>query len=237
MFGWIREVESEPGVPPWTQSGWASVVSLPRVLSLDAAGRLCIEPVEELARLRTNHRRMRDLVVEPETVSAETGSQRTGTAPPVLAAGDCLEIAARFEPGEATQVGLAVRCSPGGEEATPIVIDFQRKVLRIELARASLDSRVKYPRYGRQDAESLPPAERTVDAQEAPLRLDGPGPVELRVFVDRSVLEVFVNREQCVTQRIYPTRNDSLGVVPVARGGRARGTTIDIWDMHPTAPW
>jgi sucrose-6-phosphate hydrolase SacC (GH32 family) len=237
MFGWIHEAQSEPGVPLWTHSGWASVMSLPRVLSLGSGGHLCIEPAEELARLRTNHRCVRDLVVEPDGDTGGTGAGVARDASPVVASGDCLEIAVRLEPGEATQVGLAVRCSPDGEEATPIVIDLQRKILRVELGRASLSSRVQYPRYGRRDAESLPPEKRTVDAQEAPLRLDCSGPVELRVFVDRSVLEVFVNREQCVTQRIYPTRADSLGVVLVARGGRARAAKIDVWDMHPTVPW
>ncbi len=233
MFGWIREARSDRGAAHWTQSGWASVVSLPRVLSLNSDGRLCVEPVEELKRLRTNHRRFRDLVLEPEELSHLASAGRH-TA---LASGDCLEIAAQFDPGEATQVGLAVRCSPDFEEHTPIVVDLVREVLRVELGHASLDSAVSYPRRGRQDAEALPPGQRTVDAQEAPLRLHRRTPMELRVFLDRSVLEVFVNREQCLTQRIYPTRSDSLQVFPVSRGGRGRATQIDVWDMHPTAPW
>jgi sucrose-6-phosphate hydrolase SacC (GH32 family) len=33
---------------------------------------------------------------------------------------------------------------------------------------------------------------------------------QLRVFVDRSVVEVFVNGKQCVALRVYPGRNDSV---------------------------
>jgi beta-fructofuranosidase len=34
----------------------------------------------------------------------------------------------------------------------------------------------------------------------------------LRIFVDRSILEVFANDRVSITTRIYPTRRDSLGV-------------------------
>ena len=36
--------------------------------------------------------------------------------------------------------------------------------------------------------------------------------LELRVFIDRSVIEVFANDRQCLTVRVYPGREDSRGV-------------------------
>ena len=36
--------------------------------------------------------------------------------------------------------------------------------------------------------------------------------LELHVFVDRSVVEVFVNGKQCVAARVYPGRQGSVGV-------------------------
>ena len=53
------------------------------------------------------------------------------------------------------------------------------------------------------------------------------------LLMDRSVLEVFANERQCITQRIYPTRSDSLGVRLFARGGAALCRTFEAWDMAP----
>ena len=61
--------------------------------------------------------------------------------------------------------------------------------------------------------------------QRAPLALQPREPLKLRVFVDRSVVEVFANDRQCMTQRIYPARRDSLGVALFSNGGSARCTS------------
>jgi beta-fructofuranosidase len=47
------------------------------------------------------------------------------------------------------------------------------------------------------------------------------------------MLEVFANGRQCLTQRIYPTREDSLGVRLFSLGGAASFPSIDVWDMAP----
>ena len=56
--------------------------------------------------------------------------------------------------------------------------------------------------------------------------------LELRVLLDRSILEVFANRRVTLTQRIYPTRGDSLGLALSAVGGRARLRRLDIWRLE-----
>jgi sucrose-6-phosphate hydrolase SacC (GH32 family) len=43
--------------------------------------------------------------------------------------------------------------------------------------------------------------------------------------------EVFANDRQCVTQQIFPSRKDSLGVRISARGGAATVRTLEAWDM------
>ena len=71
------------------------------------------------------------------------------------------------------------------------------------------------------------------DAQEAPFVLPAGEPLELRIFLDRSVLEVFANRRQCVTHRTYPARGDSLGIRLFTRGAQVKVQSVDIWDMEP----
>ena len=70
-----------------------------------------------------------------------------------------------------------------------------------------------------------------VYVQRAPLALQPREPLKLRIFIDRSVVEVFANGRQCMTQRIYPARRDSLGVALFSSGGSACCTALDAWDM------
>ncbi len=63
--------------------------------------------------------------------------------------------------------------------------------------------------------------------------------LDLRLFLDRSVLELFANGRQAITQRVYPTRADSTGIRLFAQGGTlgAVAVVVEAWDMEPTAPW
>ena len=67
--------------------------------------------------------------------------------------------------------------------------------------------------------------------ETAPVWLAPDEPLELRVFVDRSVVEVFVNGRQCVAARVYPEREDSVGVSFRSRGVDSRLRSLDGWQM------
>ena len=71
----------------------------------------------------------------------------------------------------------------------------------------------------RRDAES-----KDFPVQAAPLELRSGERLKLRVFLDRTMLEVFANGRQCLTQRIYPTRGDSLGSLAVRRQRRVQSS-------------
>jgi beta-fructofuranosidase len=60
----------------------------------------------------------------------------------------------------------------------------------------------------------------------------GPGePLQLRIFIDRSVVEVFVNDKVCLAVRVYPGLADSIGVSLRAQGSEARLLSLDAWKM------
>ena len=42
---------------------------------------------------------------------------------------------------------------------------------------------------------------------------------------------------QAVMRRIYPTREDSRGVILFARGGAAKVARAEAWDMAPANPY
>ncbi len=57
------------------------------------------------------------------------------------------------------------------------------------------------------------------------------GLLHLRLFVDRSILEVYLNGWACLTARMYPTLKTSLGIELFSKGGNIRVKNLDFWKM------
>ena len=235
MFGWMADFrpgaaalfgyESTAETKPEERNllAWASVVSLPRVLSLADDGTLAIAPAPELEALRLRPRRM-------EEIRFAAGREATLSG----ICGNGLELFLRIDPGAATAVGVKVLCAPDGSEQTVIsYLPGQRK-LQVDFRQSSLADDLQYWDYDPARGEAFATA-GTVQA--APFHLAEGEALELRVFIDRSVIEVFANRRQCLTQRVYPTRADSTAVRLFAVGGAARASVVEAWDMEPVAPW
>ena len=113
------------------------------------------------------------------------------------------------------------------------------EVLRIDTSRSSLSRNIVQP-WPQPSASFLPdPLDGRADVrmQEAPFALRPGGSLDLRIFLDRSVLEVFANGRQCMAQRIYPTRGDSAGIALFSRGGAATVRHLRAWDLAATSPW
>ena len=200
FFGWIPEGQHEA---VQRASGWAGVMSLPRILSLSDTGTLEIQPVPELEILRRNRRRFTNISISSDTFLALEDIDE-----------NCLEILATFEPGDAEMLGVKVCCSPDEDEQTVIYYSPKDKCLALDA-----------------DLSSVNPDVASRGVQQAPLELAADEPLTLHIFVDRSVVEVFANNRQCLTKRIYPARRDSRGVQLFAEGGSAKLRSIDVWDM------
>ena len=184
-------------------SGWSGVMCLPRVLSLGGDGGLCIDPVPELRVLRGAHQRFEGLPV-PAGATVEL--------PDVDAA--CAELAVTFERESEGKIGVMVGRSPDGAEQTRIA--YSRSEGRITLDPAASSARPDV--VGRA-------------MQHAPLVLDQDEALQLRIFIDRSIVEVFANGRQCLTQRVYPSGPDSRGVALFAAGDAVVGS-VDVWQMR-----
>jgi len=51
------------------------------------------------------------------------------------------------------------------------------------------------------------------------------------VFIDKSVVEVFVNGKQVVAVRVYPSRKDSIGVSLRSQGKDSELKLLEAWQM------
>ena len=139
--------------------------------------------------------------------------------------GKALEIDAVIDPGSAREVGIYVFRSPDSAERTRI--SLYRKggrrrlhgMLQIDGSESSL----------RGDVYARPPEIGPIDMEEGEA-------LHLRIFVDRSIVEVFANGRQCLTLRVYPEREDSSGVSLFARGSTARLVSLETWKMRSIWP-
>jgi beta-fructofuranosidase len=218
FFTWLLEARSPSAI---RASGWAGAMSLPRALTLLPGGSLGIEPVAEIDILRSNARERRGLEIpaDGEVLLPEMG-------------GDSVELDLEAEPGSARELGLLVRHSADGEERTAIIFDRERGVLRIDASRSTLDPN-SIPLRSTNPVVRPPALEEAINEPEPPLALAPGEPLRLRVFLDRSVLEVFANGRQCIARRIYPSRSHSIGVRLFCRGGSAWVRSVRAWDMAP----
>jgi hypothetical protein len=148
-----------------------------------------------------------------------------------------------MDPQSAAKCGVKIRCSPDGREETAIAYDAHKKSLGIDFHKSSLDPIRMYRTFcftpddydDWKAAKHLQPTPGNpqVTAQEAPFALEPGERLELRIYIDRSMLEVFANDRQCLTQRIYPTLEESVGVSLFSTGDPTVAT-VDAWDMAET---
>ena len=200
-------------------SGWSGIFALPMVLSLSDDEDLLIDPVEELEILRGDHKQICDMRV---------ASDSTVTLDDVK--GDRLELAAVFDWDRVEEFGLAVRCSPDGREQTLIRFNTDPNQNNCPEVPTTRELVLDVTR------SSSNPDVSNRESQRCHLELPQGQPLELRVFVDRSVVEVVANRRHYLAKRIYPALSDSLGVQLFARGGDARLRTLDAWRMDAVWP-
>jgi beta-fructofuranosidase len=116
-------------------------------------------------------------------------------------------------------VGLRVLQSPNGGEVTVIRFAREKKTLSIDTLHAS-------------KLRGLKP--RTPET--APFELAKAEPLELRIFVDRSIIEVFANGRRFLGLRVYPTRGDARGVSLFSTGGDAELASLQAWHMRSVWP-
>lgn len=188
-------------------SMWSGTMSLPRVLWLAEDKTLRMAPAEELALLRCNARRIENLTVRADAEQ-----------PLDEVRGDTIELSIEMIGNSATQFGVKVCCSPDGKEKTSIFYDAVEKKICIDTTRSSVGEGPK-------------------SIESGPLVLNSGEPLRLRVFVDRSVVEVFANDRQAVMRRIYPLCTDKQGVILFSRHGATKVKSLEAWDMAPTNPW
>ncbi|MFV2063381.1 MAG: glycoside hydrolase family 32 protein [Chloroflexota bacterium] len=182
-------------------AGWSGVLSLPRVVSTDGEGRLLMQPVPELEALRGEVSAARDLRLEPGGVHELAAD-----------AGHAWEARIRFSSAPGARLLVTLCASADGHEETYVECDANAGKLVVDRTRSSLSVETDRDRH-------------TLHLWDSARK-----EVELRIFVDGSVVEMFIDGLS-ITTRVYPTRRDSTAVRVAAIGGEVWLRRAEFWSL------
>lgn len=186
--------------------GWTGTYGLPRSLWVGDDGTLRIQPVKELQNLRMNESVITGMPVKS---GSEVKLKKPGY--------ELMELELTFNPNSAQQYGIKVNASEDGREETVIYYDNTDKKLKVDTRKSGLS-------YGRKIIE------------EAPLELKKGEPLVLRIFMDKSIVEVFANDRQAIARMVYPTLGGkSLSLF--SKGGDVKIKTLKAWELNPANPY
>lgn len=228
MFAWLTERWCDSGdeynggcthhaphtLPP---IGWDGAQALPRELSFDAAGQLVIKPVRETVTLRAARGAT---VATSMRLSAGKPSTR-------VTKGRALELQLNTSsmPTAGSSIAMDVLASPSTDERTTILLDGTSKKLSIITANSSLG-----PVGGRTPYHSPPLLSSSLSSHDTAEGVRGYDEIHIRVFVDHSCIEVFINERIAITARAYPVGSDSEEV-RVWSTGKDATVNVASWQL------
>lgn len=126
--------------------------------------------------------------------------------------GSQYEIVATVNPGTATKVGFSLNKNTATGEQTLIYYDFATSSFVVDRSKSSILTGVP---LSNQSTNYVLPA----------------GNINWRIFVDASVIEVFVNEELAFATRSFPSTGNNL-IDLYAQGGAATATDLKIYNIQ-----
>ena len=186
---------------------WSCVFSLPWELSLPDDGIVRIKPVRELQCLRYNKMVENDIVVKNGEVHRLKNI-----------AGDTLELKVSIKPSNAIEFGIKVFCDKDNQNGIEIFYSADRMIVSVG------DGKDERKPYGSSHAYG-----------EAPFELLQDEDMNLRIFLDRPLVEVFINERQALVDRKIHNPED-IGICLFCNGGDIKAD-VTGWKMAPANQW
>ena len=202
--------------PAKPTKGWNQIMTLPRRLTLLSKDEIGIEPAGDIESLRYDHQHV-DATTLPANEEVVLENIK----------GNAMELEFEIDAKSAPMVELNILRSPQKEEFTRIAFFRERGMRNLNSDRNVRDSLLTID----SSYSSIAPDVRSRAPETGTLSILGDETLKLRVFVDKSVVEVFANGRQCVAMRVYPDREDSVGVSLRSQGQDSELKSLDAWQM------
>jgi beta-fructofuranosidase len=186
------------------EAGWSGVMSLPRILSVLPDGSLGTAPAPEVMQLRGTHRQF---------VAADVARDKIldlGDIP-----GNACELEINLTRGVTGTLKLDILKSPDDSEKSVITYSSETGSLTVDTTTSRYEGSTSVGAFTLQSPVPLTRA------------------VTLRLFIDHSVIEAFLNDEKCISARAYTRRPDSCQIKITWDSSNSIVESVNIWSMAP----
>jgi sucrose-6-phosphate hydrolase SacC (GH32 family) len=185
-------------------SGWAHNGGLPLNIYMREDGRVGIEPISELQSLRESK------YMDIEEVSVDEANREL-----LSIKDDCIEMQLELEGGNSDEFGIKLRCTPDGEEETILYYKKSTKEIFINRNKSTLN----------------PELDRGIQGGEVDIDEEN---FKIHIYLDKSMIEAYVNNLKGLTSRVYPTRRDALGMSIWADDSveTVRIKSLKVWKLN-----
>ena len=186
--------------------GWAHTFSLPRELTLDENNQLAQKPYSGLSALRT------------ATNYSATDLSLNGTKDLSPVSGRCLDVQARFTVGSASKIGF--RLFKTNNQAVEVYYD--PKLNKMVVDTRSVD-RLK------NDEGSF----NGLYESTLPAKVANGSTFDLHVYVDHSIMDIFINEKWAFSVRLFPTSSVATSAEVFSEGGETLFSKLNAWILDP----
>jgi sucrose-6-phosphate hydrolase SacC (GH32 family) len=81
--------------------------------------------------------------------------------------------------------------------------------------------------------DPLHPGQVSIDGTQLPVSLDEKADLELHLYIDGSVIELFVNKQAACTKRVYRPGNSAHDLRLQWAGKTSSIVNLSVWNMAP----
>lgn len=184
-------------------AGWRHTFSLPRVVQKTEGNQIAQFPHPNLVKLR-------DTNGEVAISNREIVSGMSNNIPEFQ--GNQAELELTVKADLNSKFTLQVLKNPNGSEFTSILFDLERNVIGLDRRFSTLSNATK-------------------DYRESTYIFDPVKAIDIRVFIDHSIAEVFVNRTEAFSFRVYPSLEQSRNVDLTVGKGKAIIQSFRAWKI------
>ncbi|QSZ47502.1 glycosyl hydrolase family 32 [Arthrobacter sp. D5-1] len=205
MLGWMNNWDYANTIPT---TPWRSAMSLPREVQLTQTPdgpRLAQSVVKQVDKLAT----------KPSYTDKKGGAIKAGTTPlPSATSGQVQRVDITFAPGTAKKSGITVL----GDANSSTAIGYDSITGKVFVDRTTSGNTAFHPTFA--------------SVEDAPVALDQKGNVTLRVYVDRSSVEVFSGDGlRTITDQVFPNAGADRMTL-FAEGGTAQLKSLTVTPME-----
>lgn len=199
---------------------WDQIMTLPRLLTLSGNDDIAQQPTGDIESLRYDRQSVSAMKLPANKEIVLKNIK-----------GNAMEIVAEIDVKDVPAFEINVLRSPKKEEYTRIAFFRDRGFSANRQGTSDVPGAHNSLVTLETSHSSLHPDVRPRAPETAPILLDKDEPLRLRIFIDKSIVEVFINGKQVLAARVYPSKSNSTGVSLLSIGKDSELKSLEAFQM------